>query len=92
MNYIEDFLMKAHKDILANKLDVVNSTICGCIVCLETFSPTQISEWVIEPNKKDETAVCPKCKMDCVLGSKYPITDKSFLQAMHNYFISDQQF
>lgn len=92
MNYTEDFLLKAHENISSNKLEILNSTICGCIVCLATFPSTQISEWVIEPNKKDETAVCPKCKMDCILSSKYPVTDKRFLQAMHNYFISDQQF
>ena len=91
-NYTEDFLLEAQKGIVANKKEILEGDICGCIVCLETFSPTQIPEWVIEIDENAETAVCPKCEMDCVLSSKYPVRDEKFLQAMHNYFISDHQF
>jgi len=91
-NYTEDFLLEAHKSIVSNKSEILAGEICGCIVCLATFPPSQIPEWVTEPDGIGETAVCPKCEMDCVLSSKFPVTDEKFLQKMHNYFISDQQF
>ena len=90
--YPEQFLLEAHKGILANKTEILKSKVCGCIVCLEIFTPSKISEWVIESDTNEETAVCPKCKMDCVLSSEFPVEDKVFLKEMHNYFISSQTF
>ena len=55
---------------------------CGCFQCGSRFAPAAITEWVRDA--KDDTAFCPHCDIDAVLGdaSGYPITPE-FLQAMH---------
>jgi len=90
--YTEQFLLEAYKGVLANKTEILKSKVCGCIVCLEVFTPLKISEWVVESDGNEETAVCPKCKMDCVLSSEFPVENKVFLKEMHSYFISNQTF
>jgi len=40
----------------------------GVFYCLETFAPSEISTWVPESGG-GETAVCPRCQIDSVIGS-----------------------
>lgn len=58
-----------------------SSRSCGCFHCLSVFDPGTIVEWCDEG---DETAICPECDIDAVIGdmSGFPITDE-FLAAMH---------
>jgi hypothetical protein len=43
---------------------------------------------VDEDAPNDETALCPKCNIDAVIGSAsgYPVTDKGFLQTMYGFY------
>ena len=50
-----------------NKSIILGSRKCGCYHCLAKFSPEEITEWL----DYDETAVCPKCRVDSVI----PIDD-----------------
>ncbi len=63
----------------------MSSSLCGCFDCLWMFQPTEIKEWVDESvlDGKGQTALCPKCGIDSVIGSEsgYPIT-KEFLGSM----------
>jgi hypothetical protein len=46
------------------------------------FSPDKIIDWSLD--EPDETAICPYCGIDAVLGDNegYPLTE-SFLKAMY---------
>jgi hypothetical protein len=76
-------LRAAHKHCSRHRAELEASEICGCFYCLGTFSPSAISEWIDD----GQTALCPKCPVDSVLGSAsgYPIT-RDFLQRMHDYY------
>jgi hypothetical protein len=73
-------LTAAHKHCGSHRAELAASPVCGCFYCMETFPPTAILEWV----DHDQTALCPVCGIDSVLGdaSGYPITPE-FLEAMH---------
>ncbi|SFI05558.1 hypothetical protein [Halpernia frigidisoli] len=90
--YTVDFLKNAHQHISSNKKEILDGNLCGCMVCLATFAPAEIPEFVLEPNLKTETAVCPKCQMDCVLSSEFPVDDPQFLEEMHQYYITNKQY
>lgn len=79
-----------HGDVLAaqryasdNRKAIGKSSICGCFSCLNTFGPGEIKEWV----DNNRTALCPKCRIDMVLGdfSGYPLTPE-FLGAMKQHW------
>ena len=88
MEYSEEYLKKAHKSSFGNKADVMASEFCGCFYCKETYSATEVDEWNEENPPADETAFCPRCGMDSVIGSnsRYPVTEIDFLKAMNKFF------
>lgn len=49
----------------------------------EVFPPSEIEDWTDD----DDTALCPKCGIDSVIGSVsgYPI-ERQFLQKMHDHW------
>ncbi|MFC7370963.1 cytoplasmic protein [Fictibacillus iocasae] len=55
--------------------------ICGCFYCLKIFHPSEIDEW---EGENEDTAFCPYCGIDSVIGesSGYHIT-KEFLVKMN---------
>ena len=75
----------AHTHTLSNKEELKNSTGCGCFYCLRIFFPQEITEWI--PDKGGETALCPYCGVDSVMGdsSGYPVTEE-FLSKMKAYW------
>lgn len=62
-----------------HRAEIEASTECGCYACLRTFLPEEISHWL----STEDTATCPYCGIDAVLGSAsgLPLTDE-FLRAM----------
>lgn len=81
--YTRDFLVQAHKGSSLHKDEIMASNLCGCFYCEQTFPPTEIEEWIEESQAKGKTAICPKCGIDSVLSSSFPITDKQFLRKMN---------
>jgi hypothetical protein len=73
-------IREAHTHCINNKAEVMQSNLCGCFYCLETFTPDKVQEWV----SGKRNAICPFCEMDTVLGDKsgFPITE-SFLRRMN---------
>jgi hypothetical protein len=70
-----------HRDeILASKL-------CGCFHCLHVFGPSEIHRWTDQRNTVGQTAFCPACAIDVVIGDRgVPIT-ANFLEEMRaRYF------
>ncbi len=80
-------LKAAHKKSIYHRAEILASETCGCFYCLTIFSPQQITQWT-DPN--DETALCPECDIDSVLGSAsgFPITTE-FLTAMREHWFGD---
>ncbi len=70
-----------------HKPELEKDRTCGCYYCLRVFSPTEITEWLVDDNPIDSrgTAVCPYCGVDSVIGesSGFPITSE-FLSEMHD--------
>ena len=70
----------AHKHCVRHRAEIEVSDLCGCFYCLSTFVPSEIMEWTDD----GQTALCPRCPVDAVLGSAsgLPIT-REFLARMH---------
>lgn len=80
IDFTNDVLECIHKHSINNKIEIYNSNTCGCFYCREIFAPSEIKTWIKD---KGETAECPYCKVDSVIGnaSGYEIS-KSLLDAM----------
>lgn len=85
--YNTKFLIKAHNRSSSHKSEILSVKLCGCFHCEQIFKPTEIIDWIDEPNG-GETAICPKCGIDSVLSSELPIEDQLFLEKMNNYWFS----
>ncbi|MBW1854524.1 MAG: cytoplasmic protein [Deltaproteobacteria bacterium] len=69
----------AHKYSSNHRKDVLSSKICGCFYCLKIFEPNEVFDWIDESEKGiGQTALCPKCGIDSVIGSNsgFPITSE----------------
>lgn len=53
---------------------------CGCFFCFRTFPPSAIKAWI----DANQTALCPHCGIDAVLGCAQRI-DNKFLRGMHEH-------
>jgi|SRR5690625_1756894 len=80
----------AHHHCRDHRDELARSTVCGCFHCCAIFPPAQITEWidpspemVDEVGRDGQTALCPKCRIDSVIGDRsgYPITG-GFLRRM----------
>lgn len=73
----------AHAFSIRHRESVINSQRCGCFYCLAIFPPDEIQEWTDD----GETAMCPECGIDSVIGSDsgYPITP-TFLAKMQSHW------
>jgi hypothetical protein len=61
----------AHARSSNHRDKIVSSKFCGCFHCGSTFPPADIVEWIDEgPDGKGQTAMCPKCGIDSVIGDK----------------------
>jgi uncharacterized paraquat-inducible protein A len=56
---------EAHKHSLRNRAEIEASAICDCFYCFAIFPSSDISEWVDD----GQTAICPRCGIESVLGS-----------------------
>ena len=92
MTHKED-VIAAHKYCANHRKSILNSDICGCFYCISIFPPSEIEDWLdvkedeTDINEAGQTALCPRCGIDSVVGSAsgYPIT-KEFLIRMHDYW------
>jgi hypothetical protein len=85
---VQDAHITAHRHSIRHYDEVVESTLCGCFCCCETFPPSEITDWVHDgPAESDQTALCPYCGIDSVIGSAsgYPI-DRHFLERMKSHW------
>lgn len=82
-------VIHAHKFSSHHRDSILKSEKCGCFGCLAIFPPEEIIEWVDEnENGVGQTALCPKCGIDSVIGSN-DVTDvnKQFLKSMKEHWM-----
>ena len=87
---LESDHLAAHKHSSIHRQEVLSSKICGCFHCLSVYTPDDIwhDDWIDEDaTGVGQTARCPYCGIDSVLGSKsgYPIT-QDFLAKMERHW------
>lgn len=65
-----------------NRNEIEKSESCGCYHCKKIFVSSEVKEWL--KDKNGETARCPYCSIDSVIGdaSGYLITEE-FLNKMN---------
>jgi hypothetical protein len=62
---IGDAVADAHGHSIRHRAEIEASDRCGCFYCRRIFGREKIKEWVDD----DDTALCPHCGIDSVLGS-----------------------
>ena len=86
----------AHKHSNNHRPEVLSSNLCGCFHCLSIYTPDEIGhdDWIDENTLgTGQTARCPICGIDSVIGSKsgYPIT-KEFLAKMERHWFGMRKY
>jgi hypothetical protein len=73
-------VVAAHKHCIKHRIELEASSLCGCFYCFARFAAAEIIEWT----DANQTALCPKCGIDSVIGSASgdPITPE-ILRRMH---------
>lgn len=77
-----DDVKKISKYSLRNKVYIENSENCACYFCLKKFEPKDIEKWI----DCGETALCPKCGVDSVVGDSVVLLDSEFLKKASTYW------
>jgi len=72
---------EAHEHSANHREEVESSETCGCFYCAQTYPTGNILDWT----DGGETALCPYCGIDSVIGDKsgVPLT-KEFLTEMYD--------
>ena len=85
MNYSKKDLRELHKKSYANKSRLKDAKQCGCFYCIKIFDVEQIEDWSLDD--PDETALCPFCGIDSVIGDNEGVVlTEELLETMHSEF------
>ena len=57
--------VEQHKHVMQNRSEIEKSDSCACCYCENDFSPNLIVKWI----DNNQTALCPFCGIDAVIGS-----------------------
>jgi len=79
---------EAHSHSSNHRQEIEESDLCGCFYCCSIFLPQLIEDWVDEgDNEVGQTALCPRCGIDSVIGSKSGLRiDLAFLEIMKQHW------
>jgi transcription elongation factor Elf1 len=77
-------IIVSHKRSSKHREEILQSKECACFCCLKIFIASDIIKWL----DNQQTAICPNCGVDSVIGDKsgYPITDIEYLKMMKKYW------
>jgi hypothetical protein len=80
-------LRNAHEHSDNHRQEVIASNVCGCFYCCKTFSPAEIVEWCDDSEGVGQTALCPRCGIDSVIGDRagFELTEQ-FLSRMRSHW------
>ena len=75
---------RLHRHTRANRMELEASEVCGCLACERIYFPSEIERWA-----DGETAVCPHCGIDAVVGSAsgIPIMPGVLRRAHERWFL-----
>lgn len=63
-----------------HRAELDESAQCGCFFCFRTFAASEIRIWI----DKNQTALCPRCGIDSVIGTASGFTvDDRFLRKLN---------
>lgn len=80
-------VIAAHKFSSNHLKSILKSKTCGCFHCLQTFSPSEIKDWCDkDKNGVGQTAICPKCGVDSLIGDIDLSFNKQFLEEMRKHW------
>jgi hypothetical protein len=83
-----DLCLAAHKHSTHHRAEIEASPRCGCFFCFRTFRSSDIKAWI----DASQTALCPTCGVDSVIGSaSNHRLDDAFLRGMHARFFASQK-
>lgn len=93
MKYTKKYLCKVHhfSSYHRGSLELF-ATKCLCFYCKTNFTPDKINHWI----DLDETALCPYCGIDSVIGNKnpfcedFPIEDTQFIEEMNKFWFGNK--
>lgn len=80
----QQVFIDAHKHASLHRAELEASERCGCFFCFRTFAPSSIKAW----SEGNQTALCPGCGVDAVLGASAISIHDKFLRQMHQHFFS----
>lgn len=63
--YAQNYLKMLHRQSIGNKARLADAKDCGCFHCLSHFPASAAEYW---DDEGGETAVCPECGVDSVIG------------------------
>jgi hypothetical protein len=86
----EDRYKAAHPHSIQHRAEILKSDQCRCFYCLASFKLSDIKDWVdADPQDRGQTALCPKCGIDSVIGSASGVPmDDEFFARMRQVFFS----
>jgi Zn finger protein HypA/HybF involved in hydrogenase expression len=84
-----ELLEKAHKLSIGHRAEIEASAKCGCFYCGNCFKSSEVNRWTDD----GQTALCPSCDIDSVIGDKSLTlaTDADFLSQMHLRWFGNKQ-
>ena len=78
----------AHTHSIRHRSQLLASERCGCFYCCQIFEPSAIARWIDEPTSDEQTALCPHCGIDSVIGDRsgFPITAEFLARMKRHWF------
>jgi hypothetical protein len=62
-------VIAGQKHCICHRDEILASDMCGCFYCLAVFPPNEVTEWTDKTVGIGQTALCPKCGIDSVIGA-----------------------
>ena len=79
-------LIKAHSHSANHRKNIEKSSICGCFYCEKTFSSDIVRDWI----DNGQTALCPFCSIDSVVGDFNVSINSDFLKQMKEFWFNEK--
>ena len=79
-------LHEAHEHSVSNRVAINKSGWCGCFSCCQVYPAEEVQDWT----DKGETALCPKCNIDSIIGDASGLSlNMQLLRQMQRQFFSN---
>ena len=76
----DNVFVEAEKFSQNNRESLSKSSQCGCYHCEHIFLPNEVKEW------DGDTALCPQCQFDAVIGDHDRTVTPIVLKSLRSYW------